>query len=142
MYLTEEPIDLSRFFAAAPPPDCGAVTTFSGFVRDHDRGRRVAALFYECYPSMADRRIAALITQAEENWPVGKVRVIHRVGQLAIGDAAVAIWVAAAHRDAAFAACRFVIEGIKREVPIWKKQTYEDGSSEWAACTHAPAAAR
>ena len=85
---------------------------------------------------MANKMMGVLIGQAKERWPVDEIRLLHRVGELEIGDVAVAIAVSAAHRDEAFLACRFMIEGIKREVPIWKKQILEDGSGEWVSCRH------
>ena len=134
-YITCEPIVLDRFFSS-PDSTCGAVASFVGVVRNHDHGRPVSRLRYECYLSMAERVLAALVGRAKNNWPVTDVKVLHRVGDLNIGDAAVAIAVSAAHRDEAFSTCRFLIESIKREVPIWKKQIYADGSAEWVNCCH------
>ena len=136
--ITSDPIALERFFSQTDPA-CGAVAMFVGVVRNHDHGRPVSRLRYECYPSMAERVLTALVARAKNNWPVADVKVLHRVGDLNIGDAAVAIAVSAAHRDEAFSACRFLIESIKREVPIWKKQIYADGSAEWVVCHHHPA---
>ena len=136
MYLTEDPISLGRFFDYVPQASCGAVSSFVGIVRDEDRGKRVKKLRYECYPSMAEKMVARLIREAQNRWSVRDVRVLHRVGDLAIGDAAVAVAVSSAHRDDAFAACRFMIEGIKTKVPIWKKQFFEDGTEEWVLCNH------
>ena len=85
---------------------------------------------------MANKMMDVLIHRAKERWPVNEIYLRHRVGELQIGEAAVAIAVSAAHRDEAFQACRFMIESIKREVPIWKKQILEDGSGEWVSCRH------
>lgn len=134
MYITDEPIHLEQFFLNGPNPDCGALVFFAGLVRNHDQGRSVKKLHYECYSSMADKKIAGLIGQAKSRWNIGAARASHRVGTLMIGEVAVAIAVSSAHREEAFSACRFLIEGIKREVPIWKKQFFEDGSSEWSVC--------
>ena len=134
--ITDQPIDLNAFFEATPDPACGAVASFVGVVRNHDHGRPVHRLRYECYRTMAEKVLASLVDRAKSGWPVTEVRVTHRIGELAIGDAAVAIAVSAAHRDEAFAACRFLIERIKHEVPIWKKQIYGDGSAEWVVCQH------
>ena len=134
MYITQEPIILEKFLSFCPASACGAVTSFTGIVRDHDHGRRVKKLYYECYPRMANKMIGVLIGQAKSRWPVDDIYLRHRVGELEIGEAAVAIAVSASHRDEAFLACRFMIEGIKREVPIWKKQILEDGSGEWVFC--------
>ena len=134
MYLTQKPIILENFFSLSPAPACGALASFVGIVRNHDHGRPVKKLYYECYPSMANKMMGVLIEQAKERWPVDEIHLLHRVGELGIGEAAVAITVSAAHRDEAFLACRFMIEGIKRQVPIWKKQILEDGSGEWVFC--------
>lgn len=109
-------------------------------VRNHDHGRAVKSLYYDCYRSMAEKMIKALIEEAEIRWQIGKVRVLHRIGHLEIGEVAVAISVSSAHRAEAFEACRFMIEGIKKNVPIWKKEIFEDGMSEWVSCKHAEAA--
>ena len=107
-----------------------------GLVRNHDHGRIVKELYYECYPSMAEKMIGRLIEEAYEKWDIGEARVLHRVGPLDIGEAAVAIAVSAVHREEALQAVRFLIERIKSEVPIWKKQILEDGRSEWVVCHH------
>ena len=136
MYITPEKINLNQFFSFPPDPGCGAQSSFVGMVRNQDHGRPVEKLFYECYWSMANRNIDKLIQETKNLWPVHGIRVLHRVGMLEIGDVAVVIAVSAAHRDEAFLACRFLIEGIKREIPIWKKQIFQDGSAEWTVCSH------
>lgn len=83
---------------------------------------------------MARKELDAIVDEVSKRWVLGDVRVIHRVGLLEVGEAALAIAVSSAHRDEAFLACRYVIEEIKRRVPIWKKQTFEDGTVEWTAC--------
>lgn len=136
MYITQAPIILEKFFSFSPAPACGGLASFVGIVRNHDHGRPVKKLYYECYASMADKMMGVLAGQAKERWRIDEIRLSHRVGELQVGEAAVAIAVGAAHRDEAFLACRFMIEGIKREVPIWKKQIFEDGSGEWVLCHH------
>ena len=137
MYLTQSPISLEKFFSFSPSPASGALATFAGMVRNHDHGSRVRKLYYECYPSMANKMMESLTIEAKERWPIDEIHLLHRVGELQIGETAVAIAVSAAHRDEAFLACRFLIEGIKHEVPIWKKQFFADQSSEWGICRHA-----
>ena len=112
------------------------MASFVGLVRNHDEGKAVKRLYYECYFPMAEKMIENLITQAHNKWKLDEIRVLHRVGQLAIGEIAVAIAVGSAHREEAFESCRFLIERIKHEVPIWKKQIFEDGESEWVSCGH------
>ena len=137
MHVSREPIVLERFFAWQPRPSCGATASFVGLVRDHDHGRSVKALFYECYVSMAEKMIGSIVRESKERWEVDEVRVLHRIGFLEIGETAVAIAASAAHRAEAFSACRFIIEQIKIKVPIWKKEIFEDGASEWVLCSHA-----
>jgi molybdopterin synthase catalytic subunit len=129
-FLSSDPLDIATLVTRVQAPDRGAVTSFLGLVRDHHAGRMVTRLEYSAYPPMAEAECARIVAEAEARWPV-RVAVEHRIGTLEIGDAAVAIAAAAAHRDEAFAACRFVIEEVKRRVPIWKKEFYADGTVEW-----------
>lgn len=128
--LSAEPIDAAEL-AATVESGCGAVVTFEGRVRDVNKGRRVVRLHYDAYPSMADAVFADILRRTRETHPVSAVRVVHRTGTLGVGETAVAIAVAAGHRDEAFAAARFVIEAVKAELPVWKREEYEDGSSRW-----------
>jgi molybdopterin synthase catalytic subunit len=130
MYLTPDPIDLGGLVERVRSPSRGGVACFLGTVRDHHEGREVIRLEYSAYTSMAEAECARIVTEAESRWQVA-VALLHRVGQLAIGDTAVAIAVAGAHRDEAFVACRYVIEQLKQRVPIWKREVYADGSVEW-----------
>ena len=136
MFITDDPINLSEFFSKEVDPTCGATASFVGVVRDHDHGKPVQKLYYECYVSMADKQIRAILENAKRCWPVRNVQVLHRIGWLNVGEAAVVISVSSAHRDEAFAACRYMIEEIKGKVPIWKKEVFKDGTSEWVLCAH------
>ena len=129
-FLTELPIDLGRLHAAVQAPDRGGVAAFVGLVRDHHQGRAVLRLDYSAYGPMAEAECGRIVAEAEARWAVA-VALQHRVGALAIGDAAVAVVVASAHRDEAFAACRHVIEEVKRRVPVWKREYYADGTVAW-----------
>jgi molybdopterin synthase catalytic subunit len=129
-YLSGVPLDLTRIVARVEAPDHGAVTSFLGLVRDHHRGRGVTRLEYSAYEPMAEAECARIVSEAESRWPV-RIALEHRIGALSIGDAAVTVAAAAAHRQEAFAACRYVIEEVKRRVPIWKKEFYTDGTIEW-----------
>jgi molybdopterin synthase catalytic subunit len=129
-FLSSAPLDLATLVARVEAPDRGAVTSFLGRVRDHHTGRKVIRLEYSAYAPMADAECAGIVSEAEARWPV-RVALEHRIGILDIGDAAVAIAAAGAHRDETFAACRFVIEEVKRRVPIWKKEFFADGTIEW-----------
>ena len=129
-FLAGSRIDLTALVAQVEAPDRGAVTSFLGLVRDHHGGREVTRLEYSAYAPMAEAECARIVAEAEARWPV-RVALEHRIGVLEIGDAAVAFAAGAAHREEAFAACRFVIEEVKRRVPIWKKEFYADGTITW-----------
>jgi molybdopterin synthase catalytic subunit len=106
----------------------GALATFLGVVRDHNEGRRVLYLEYEAYPEMAEGKMRQIGEEIQERWPDVQLAIVHRVGRLEIGEISVAIVAASPHRAEAFAACREAIERLKAEVPIWKKEFFEDGS--------------
>jgi molybdopterin synthase catalytic subunit len=135
-HLSLQPLNLAELIDTVTAPDRGGVVTFVGAVRDHHHGRGVTGLSYSAYEPMAESVCAAIKAEAERRWPV-RVALVHRLGDLAIGDAAVAIAVASAHRDEAFAACRYVIEEVKRRVPIWKRERFVDGTEEWVDPTQA-----
>jgi molybdopterin synthase catalytic subunit len=126
--LTREPIDLAVLQDVTPAD--GALCLFVGVVRDHNRGRTVVRLEYEAYEEMALPLMEEIAAETRRRWPVTQVRLVHRVGTLAVGDASVAVAVASPHRDEAFAACRYAIDTLKATVPIWKKEFYADGE-EW-----------
>jgi molybdopterin synthase catalytic subunit len=129
-FLSRHPLDLAALVAEVSAPERGGISTFLGLVRDHHGGRAVTGLEYSAYEPMAEAVCAELVAEAECRWPV-RVALMHRLGELAIGEAAVAIAVAGDHRDEAFAACRYLIEELKRRVPIWKHERYADGTSGW-----------
>lgn len=125
--MTTDPIDVAAVLAAVQSDDCGAVDLFLGTVRNHNRGKAVVALAYEAYPEMAERTMTAIVAEARRRWDIRRAAVVHRYGDLAIGDVAVAVAVASPHRQDAFAATRFIIDRLKAEVPIWKKERGADG---------------
>ena len=125
--MTTDPIDVAAVLAAVQSDDCGAVDLFLGMVRNHNRGKAVVALAYEAYPEMAERTMTAIVAEARRRWDIRRAAVVHRYGDLAIGDVAVAVAVASPHRQDAFAATRFIIDRLKAEVPIWKKERGADG---------------
>ena len=129
-YLTEREIDLELLVERVESADRGAVVTFLGTVRNHHEGRMVERLEYSAYGPMAELECDRIRLEAEHQWGAA-VALEHRIGALGIGDVSVAIAAAAAHRDAAFAACRQVIEQLKRRVPIWKREHYADGTVAW-----------
>ena len=125
--IVEQPIEIARLIAAVGRPDAGAVATFIGTTRDNNSGRRVTRLEYEAYPPMALSEMRRIGDEAISRFSAKAVAIVHRIGVVEIGEASVAIAVSAAHRDAAFTACRFAIDRLKEIVPIWKKEHYEGG---------------
>lgn len=125
------PIDPAPLLAAATAPSDGAALLFLGVVRDENEGRPVGHLEYEAYAPMAERVLREIALEAGERFAVGAVSVVHRVGRLEVGEPSVAIVVAAPHRGDAYAASRYVIEELKRRVPVWKREGYLDGESGW-----------
>ena len=125
--VTADPLDVTRLTAVVTSPDCGAVATFVGVVRDHNAERRVLCLTYEAYEPLARKALARIGDEAAAQWPAVRLAIHQRVGRLAIGEASVAIAAASPHRADAFAACRYAIERIKQIVPIWKHEHFEGG---------------
>ena len=128
--LSEAPLALEEVVGAVGGQERGGLVTFTGTVRSETRGRRVHGLSYEAYPGMAERAMTAIGREIESRWPGCRVAIVHRVGTLVPGEAAVVIAVSAPHRAAAFEGCRHAIERLKADVPIWKKERFEDGE-EW-----------
>jgi molybdopterin synthase catalytic subunit len=129
--LTEEPLDVGAVARRVVLPECGATVTLDGYVREWTRGRRSLYLIYEAYAPMALSEMRKLGALAREQFEISSIGIAHRVGRLEIGETSVVIAVAAPHRRAAFAACEWAIKELKRTVPIWKKEFYEDGEV-WA----------
>ena len=111
--------------------EAGAYASFEGWVRDHHGGRAVAGLRYESYALLAEREGEKILAEALQNFAIVEARCIHRVGELGVGELAVWVGVSAAHRDAAFAACRYIIDETKSRVPIWKHERYAEGDAGW-----------
>ncbi len=126
--LVREPIDPQGFAASPVCPGDGAVVVFLGKVRDQARGRRVLSLEYHAYEPMALRKLQEIAEAARKQYEITDLSILHRLGPLELSECSVAIAVRAPHRAAAFDACRYAIDTIKKVVPIWKKEFYEDGS--------------
>ncbi len=133
--LTRDPIAVERLLAAAARPDCGAVALFLGTTRDHHEGRKVGRLAYEAYVPMALAALETLERQAVERFDIATCRIVHRLGEVPLTEASVAVVVAAAHRGPAFDACRWAMDELKRNVPIWKKEFYSEGGERWVEGT-------
>jgi len=127
--LSSEPLDVGELAASMANSGAGALVTFEGRVRNTNDNRSVVALEYEAHPALCRSEGAAVVRESLDG--VIAARCVHRVGRLRVGEVAVWVGVTAAHRDEAFRACRAVIDGVKRRVPIWKKEHYADGSTEW-----------
>jgi molybdopterin synthase catalytic subunit len=125
--LTRQPIDGSGIIANARQDEDGAVVIFDGVVRNQTRGRQTLYLDYEAYETMAERQMDELARRARSQFGVRHVTMIHRLGRLCLGESSVLIVVASAHRAQAFEACRWLIDTLKKTVPIWKKETFVDG---------------
>jgi molybdopterin synthase catalytic subunit len=136
--LTREPIDAERLIAASKQGEDGAVVVFDGVVRNNTRGRQTLYLDYEAYEEMALKQMKALASEARTRFGVRQVTVVHRLGRLNVGETSVLIVVASAHRAQAFEACRWLIDTLKKTVPVWKKETFADGAV-WAAGEPFPA---
>ena len=129
--LTNEPIDYHALTESVRSSNSGAVVLFLGTVRELTAGRRTVALDYEGYPAMAEAKLAELEAEACLRWPVDRVGIVHRLGHLELGDISVAVAVSCPHRQQAFEAGKFLIDELKVRVPIWKKENWDDGSTEW-----------
>ena len=121
---------MAALVSEARPGD-GALCLFLGVVRNESAGRETLAIDYEAYGPMAESELARIAGEVGGEWPGARVRVLHRVGRLGVGETSVAVVATAPHREEAFAACRAAIDRIKRTVPIWKKEIRPDGTSEW-----------
>lgn len=130
--IASEPITVDDCESAVDSPAHGAIVTFAGVVRDHDEGRGVLRLGYEAHPE-AQEALVASARRIAERFPEVRIAAVHRVGDLVVGDLALACAVASAHRAAAFEACAALVDDIKATVPIWKEQSFVDGTSEWVA---------
>ncbi|MGN6520997.1 MAG: molybdenum cofactor biosynthesis protein MoaE [Dokdonella sp.] len=129
--LSDAPIDVAAERPALDHAAAGAYASFEGWVRDHNDGRAVHRLDYQAYAALALVEGEAILEEARARFRIREARCVHRVGTLAIGDLAVWVGVSADHRGAAFDACRWILDEVKRRVPIWKNEHYADGESGW-----------
>jgi adenylyltransferase/sulfurtransferase len=134
--ISGERLDIAALAASLTDRTAGALTSFEGWVRDHNDGRQVDGLDYEIFAPLAMTEGVKILEEARAKYAVKAIRAVHRHGVLRIGDCAVWVGVVSAHRDEAFRACRYVIDEIKHRLPIWKKEHYRDGTAEWVNCQH------
>ena len=129
--LSAEPIDADALRARCAEPRGGALVTFEGRVRDRNQGRETLRLCYEAHPEMARREGERVLEEARERFDIIEVHCVHRTGVLEVGETAVWVGVVAAHRRAALEGCGYIIDEIKKRLPVWKKEYYKDGTSTW-----------
>jgi len=132
--ISDKTIDYATLRETCLAEHSGGFCSFEGWVRNHHGGKSVGSLEYTAYASMAEKEGAKVVAEAIERFAITKAVCVHRVGHLQIGEMAVYVGVSAAHRNAAFESCRFIIDTIKSRVPIWKKEFYIDGSHNWPNC--------
>jgi molybdopterin synthase catalytic subunit len=130
-YLTRAPLSVDQLVAAVSSPACGGSCVFLGSVRNGPDEHGVTAIEYSAYEDMVEVEFARLLADAKARWPDAHIAVRHRLGRIPAGEASIAIAAAAPHRAQAFEACRFVIEEVKRRIPVWKKELRADGSEVW-----------
>jgi len=130
-HITEKKINIEQLINQARHPESGALVVFSGEARSHHDGKSVTSLEYEAQTEMAEKSIINILDQAKKRWPLNFAAAVHRVGRVEISEPAVVVIVSAAHRKEAFEACQFIIDAIKAETPIWKKEFFVDGNTKW-----------
>lgn len=126
--IVETAIDVNALLQAVGTPESGASSLFLGTVRNHNKGKGVLYLEYECYVPMALKELEQIVAEAQTRWQLHQIGIVHRVGRLEIGEVAVAIAVSSVHRKESIEALHFTIDTLKQTVPIWKKEYWEDGS--------------
>ena len=136
--IVRQPIDVSALLAEVQDTANGATVLFLGHVRDMNDGRPVAGIEYSAYGEMAERELAAIASECASAFGIAHLAIEHRLGTLALGEASIAIAVAHPHRAPAYEASRFIIEEVKRRLPIWKREGYVDGSNEWVNANGVP----
>ena len=129
--LTDKLIDTDEVLRSVASAQAGAAVLFLGTTRQFTGERQTASLDYECYPEMAEKKMAELEAEARRRWPIVECAIVHHLGHLPLGEASVAIAVSTAHRGDAFAAAQWLIDTLKEVVPIWKKENWSDGTTEW-----------
>ena len=137
--ISDSPIQLEPLRASLSHAQAGAFASFEGWVRDHNDGRAVDGLRYEAYVALATSEGERVLQEVLEKFAIIDARCVHRIGDLAIGDLAVWVGVSAAHRGAAFDACRYIIDEVKSRVPIWKHERYREGDAGWLHPSEGPA---
>lgn len=129
--VTRDELTQQKLYDFCVTEDTGAIDVFIGTVRDHFDGKKVTSIDYQGYPEMGEMVLQQIIQRAFEQWPINRVAIQHRLGLLRIQEASVIITVSSSHRAEAFEACRYIIEEIKKDLPVWKKEYFHNGHAEW-----------
>jgi molybdopterin synthase catalytic subunit len=129
--VTTDPLDPNELLAAVRSDDAGAVVLFHGVARNNSDGRRVIALEYDAYPSLAEKKLREVADEVRRRYPITGIAVLHRTGRLNIGETSLLVAVSSPHRQEAFEASHYAVDRIKQIVPVWKKEIWEDGTGEW-----------
>ncbi len=129
--IQESPLDVEEVSDYLRVEEAGGVDVFFGTTRRWTDGRETVLLEYECYESMAVSEMARLLREADDRWRLSRACLLHRTGEVPLREISVIVGVSTPHRDAAFAACRYLIDALKKRVPIWKRERFADGSTEW-----------
>jgi molybdopterin synthase catalytic subunit len=130
-HLTSDEIIPGEVVKSVADEGAGGIVLFLGTVRNRSEAGNVTEILYEAYPEMAEKKLVEIENHVRNSWPVKKIRIVHRIGRLRLGEVSVAVAVASPHRAEAFDACRHAIDNIKRDVPIWKKEKLVGGKEEW-----------
>lgn len=134
--ITIHPINIQKVIDSVTTPESGGIDIFIGATRNHSKHRPVLYLEYEAYEPMALKVIEQIEHEARGKWQLHKVAIVHRIGKVDVGEASVVIAVSSSHRKEAFEACRFLIDTLKKTVPIWKREYFADGTIEWSQSSH------
>lgn len=129
--ITHKPIETEKIIASVQSDQAGASVLFVGTTRQFTGDKETLKLDYECYESMAIRKMQQLSDQARQQWPIEKCSIVHRVGTIELGEASIAVAVSTPHRAASFEAAQWLVDTLKKQVPIWKREYWADGSREW-----------
>ena len=131
VHVSHQPIDTQQIVEQVRSFAAGAVVLFLGTAREFTDGRQTAQLAYEAYAEMAERELAKLIEQAADRWPIDRCRIVHRLGVIELREVCVAVALSTPHRQEAFAAAQWIMDELKRSVPIWKQEQWSDGTRDW-----------
>jgi len=129
--ITSQPIDTAAVLDSVQSNQAGAAVLFVGSTRQYTNGRETLKLDYQCYEAMAIKKITEILEQADEKWKIESCSIVHRIGPVGLGESSIVVAVSSPHRSDSFEAARWLVDTLKRDVPIWKQEHWADGSKEW-----------